>query len=132
MATGLIGTSTVAFNTGHNNTGGGGVRITVDGTTLSYTCPASGVRYAVVNIVAALSVVGPLPAAGASGADPYVYAGILKSSKTVEGLRHSYSVILAPGQTWTGKASSTVFIASNTNFGADTFAEITASALEVV
>ena len=128
MATGLIGTSTVAFNTIHGSTAG---LLTVDGTTLSYTCPASGVRYAVVNISAAVAL-GNLPAAGGDGYDPRVSAGMLKMRQRTGDAQHRYSVVLAPGQTWTGKASSTVFAYSGATVAPDTYAELTASALEVV
>lgn len=131
MTTGLIGTSTVAFNTVHNNNVGGVTRITVDGSTLSYTCPASGVRYAVVNIAAAVAL-GNLPVPGADGYDPQVSAGMLKMRQRTGDAQHRYSVVLAPGQTWNGKASSTVLVSAFSNINADTYAELTASALEVV
>lgn len=132
MATGLIGTSTVAFNTNHtNNSTSAAARITVDGTTLSYTCPASGVRYAVVSVASAVAL-GTLPSELANGGDPAVSAGILKMKQRTGDAQHRYSVILAPGQVWTGKASSTVYVAVANTATPNTFAELTASALEVV
>ena len=129
MATGLIGTSTVAFTAVHGIGSGG--PFTLDGSTLSYTCPASGVRYAVVNIAAAVAI-GTFPASGIAGCDPSVSAGMLKMRQRTGDAQHKYSVVLAPGQSWTGKASSTVFVAAGTFAYPDTFAELTASALEVV
>lgn len=128
MATGLIGTSTVAFNTAHPYTA---MRSTVDGTTLSYTCPGTGVRYAVVNISSSVAI-GALSASGTDGFDPVVSAGMLKMRQRTGDAQHRYSVVLVPGQTWTGKASSTVLTVGGFPIYPDTYAELIASALEVV
>lgn len=129
MATGLIGTSAVPFNSTHGS--GFGVPFTLDGATLSYTCPASGARYAVVNICASVAI-ADLPASGTNGAEPKVSAGTLQLRLEKGSLQHVYSVILAPGQSWTGKASSTVFVNSGGAVSPETYAYLTASALEVV
>lgn len=77
MATGFIGTSSVQ---------GSGT-----GPTLSYTCPLSGVRYAVVSVIAS---------AAASGVSGAATAGPVRAEGTSSANSSSYSVILAPGQTW--------------------------------
>lgn len=114
MASGLIGTSTATS-----------ANVLVTGPTLSYTCPASGVRYAVVSISASVSV-----STASNGGNAYAHAGILSvqaagpSADLVDSLH--YSVIVGPGGTWSG--------ATQAYFGAGSvqLATLTASVLEVV
>lgn len=98
MTTGLIGTSALGSNAGDTM---------ATGATLSYTCPSSGVLYAVISITASVHV---------GGGDKFSYAragclvlsaarnlgstGAFASGKSVS---KSYSIVLRPGQTWEDK-----------------------------
>ena len=111
MATGYIGKSDV-FGT----TAAGTPQY---GQTLSYTCPASGVRYAVVSVFASVTC--------SSGDDNggYAKSGIVccgssghsngsDGEEISDSASECYSVILSPGQTWS--ATTEVFtqdVASN-------------------
>lgn len=119
MATGLIGTSSVvidAYNTSQ-----------VSGPILTYTCPESGVRYAVVSIFASVSISITCTTTGG-----YAEAGSLRvaysDNGTTSGSNH-YSVILSPGQIWSG---STYFSAATTETTRSGSAVLQASVLEVV
>lgn len=131
MATGLIGTSNVSSNTAHLNGGGPGL-VTVSGTTLSYTCPSTGVRYAVLTVTGCVQI-GSLPAAGADGSNPKVAAGdMCKLMNEIGSQSFSSSIILAPGQSWSAVASSKVWVTGFTTAYPDTNAVLRASVLEVV
>ena len=73
MASGLIGTSSVASNTAHINPSSTATTITVSGTTLTYTCPSAGVRYAVLTFTGCVQI-GSLPGTGLDGSTPKVAA----------------------------------------------------------
>lgn len=122
MATGLIGTSTATATTG-----------TVTGSTISYTCPGSGVRYAVVSVTASVSAI-----AGGGGYTVSAHAGILNcfhrtGSTGSDGAgasdSASYSVVLGPGQTWSGYAEA---VYGGGGGSGEVRANLQASVLEVV
>lgn len=123
MASGLIGSSSV-LNFALNGT-------PQSGATLSYACPSSGVRYAVVTVSAsasiALSSTFAVTAAANAGALSLngslpVAGGVMEQSESL-----NYSVILAPSQGWTATASI-----GSTISGGSASAFIQASVLEVV
>ena len=118
MATGLIGTSRI-IATGNQS---------VLGTTLTYTCPSSGVSYAVVSINAGVSIETQTTSDTA-----YARAGTLTlrtryNSFVVQSESLSYSVVLGPGQTWSDYAEAITEIGNR----ATGYAFLQASVLEVV
>lgn len=127
MATGLVGTST-ASNASSNST--------VTGATVSYTCPASGVRYAVLNITTTLQGFNHITTSNTS-TEITVTAGDqhlrVWGVSTTGGFNmvpsiSTHSVILGPSQNWSGSAS--VYLASSASgFGE---ARLRVSALEIV
>ena len=106
--------------------------ITVSGTTLSYTCPSTGVRYAVLTVTGCAQI-GSLPAAGTDGSNPKVAAGdMCKVMNEIRSQSFSSSIILAPGQSWSGAATSKVYVTGVSTAYPDTNAVLRASVLEVV
>jgi len=119
MATGLIGTSKISVNN---------AAITTTGTTLSYTAPASGISYAVVSVNAAVSAStfntnGNISCRAGTCAASVTYA----TSSVASANSNSYSVILAPGQTW---SDFTEIFSQGASGNAQAFLQ--ASVLEVV
>ena len=121
MATGFIGTSTAS--SGPN---------AVYGPTLSYTCPASGVRYAVVTITAMVwmiynnSTAGIPCRAGALNYTPmYDPVGGLVDAQCREFI---YTVILGPNQSWSDNTVTGPVAGGNGN---NYNARLSASVLEV-
>ena len=121
MASGLIGTSQAITSTGSAN-----------GSVLSYTCPGSGVRYAVLSIHASCSVGGGSANSGQGfcSAGNLVcngYSGSVSHGGSTNAVASSYSVILGPNGSWNGTTSATM----SPNAGISS-ASLTASVLEVV
>lgn len=131
MASGLIGTSTIRISTllPANATGA------VHGQTLSYTCPASGVRYAVITISAQASVASAnvsdsaclMQAGGYASAASYRGSSAVSSSANSA---NSVQIILAPGQSWSAVASASN--AQENIIRVTGEASLTASVLEIV
>lgn len=128
MATGFIGTSVVSESNAFYYSGNGAVT-THRGEELTYTCPPTGVRYAVVSV----NVSGYVISLGTAKA--YLEIGMFTLMPAIEGAgfsaseNTSYSVILAPGQVW----SERPFFHSFNNF-TNTYGKgkISASVLEIV
>jgi hypothetical protein len=118
MATGFIGTSRITSP---------GAGILNTGTTLSYTCPSSSVSYAVVSINASVTAcAGPNDIARARAGTCTASAAAGSASAT----SITYSIILAPGQTWSDSTeTNTNGSSSNLGYAA---ANLQASVLEVV
>lgn len=121
MASGLIGTSTAIASNG-----------TINGSVISYNCPGSGVRYAVLSIHASCSVGGGSPnsAQGFCSAGNLVcngYSGNVSHGGSSTAVASSYSVILGPNGSWAGTTSA--FMPNNAGISS---ASLTASVLEVV
>lgn len=118
MATGFIGTSTASSSNIQP----------ITGTSLSYICPASGVRYAVITITARIqaNVLQPVfyqCKAGQLQWGPYYTTSVNDLYK-----ESIYTVILGPGQGWTDYTFT-----PTTSQGVNTLtATLTASVLEVV
>lgn len=120
MATGFIGTSTVTSSA-----------VAATGPTLSYACPASGVRYAVVTITAIVwmtyvnTPVGRQCRAGALTYEPVFDV----TNGAGQGREFIYTVILGPNQSWSDNThTSQVYGGDNNTYNA----RLSASVLEVV
>ncbi len=95
MATGFIGSSSATSN-----------GPPTPGAVLSYTCPGSGVRYAVVTATARIYSSGPVAASHGN-----VFAGRLYWFPTTGSDIYKesiYTTILGPGQNWSEGTSATI------------------------
>jgi len=118
MATGLIGTSTATSTS----------QSIATGSTLTYTCPASGVRYAIVSVAASCSVCSISASPSHATAGNLAVSSISGSGYPAPNSQNlSYSVVLAPGQTWSGNTTAIVWSSGETAYGM-----LQASALEIV
>jgi len=118
MATGLIGTSTATSES----------QSLVTGSTLTYTCPASGVRYAIVSVSASCSVCSTATNLSYATAGNLAVSSISGSGSPAPNSHNlSYSVVLAPGQTWSGNTT-----ARGGPSGEAAYGRLQASALEIV
>lgn len=123
MASGLIGTSVIGPNLQSLNTTQGGAFLT-------YVCPSTGVRYAVVTVVADASFTSTATVVSAD----VIRAGMLlvqspQAPNQTDRSSLTYTVILAPGQTWTSRPE---FPASSAASNGRAYAQLMASVLEVV
>lgn len=123
MATGLIGLSEISLLE---------VAGTTTGTTLSYTCPATGVAYAVVTVVAAVScyATGNDSARAKAGMVRVILKCTTNAIPISRGTDScTYTVILAPGQTWSEFCEVVVGVIAQ---GGGAVASLRASVLEVI
>lgn len=123
MASGLIGTSTLGPNRQSDLSA-------ASGATLTYTCPAAGVRYAVVTIVADAQFTSTTNVQS----QDYIKAGILvvqspQAINQTSARSLTYTVVLTANQVWTGVTQFPAGAATGVGLA---YAQLTASVLEVV